>query len=135
MEAKIAWLDEKADDLLNEAVDKMDKHSLVHVTCVGHTHIDMAWLWRLKHTHEKASRSFSTVLRMMEMFPEYVFLQTQPQIYQYIKEDFPEIYQGIKEKIKEGRWEASLSKTSLAKTCSMYGFPMCSDIPGLCLRS
>ena len=125
----------QADDLLNEAVDKMDKHSLVHVTCVGHTHIDMAWLWRLKHTHEKASRSFSTVLRMMEMFPEYVFLQTQPQIYQYIKEDFPEIYQGIKEKIKEGRWEASLSKTSLAKTCSMYGFPMCSDIPGLCLRS
>lgn len=96
----------QADDLLNEAVDKMDKHSLVHVTCVGHTHIDMAWLWRLKHTHEKASRSFSTVLRMMEMFPEYVFLQTQPQIYQYIKEDFPEIYQGIKEKIKEGRWEA-----------------------------
>lgn len=96
----------QTDDLLNEAVDKMDKHSLVHVTCVGHTHIDMAWLWRLKHTHEKASRSFSTVLRMMEMFPEYVFLQTQPQIYQYIKEDFPEIYQGIKEKIKEGRWEA-----------------------------
>ena len=96
----------QADDLLNEAVDKMDKHSLVHVTCVGHTHIDMAWLWRLKHTHEKASRSFSTVLRMMEMFPEYVYLQTQPQIYQYIKEDFPEIYQGIKEKIKEGRWEA-----------------------------
>lgn len=96
----------QADDLLNEAVDKMDKHSLVHVTCVGHTHIDMAWLWRLKHTHEKASRSFSTVLRMMEMFPEYIFLQTQPQIYQYIKEDFPEIYQGIKEKIKEGRWEA-----------------------------
>ncbi len=96
----------QADDVLNEKIDGMKKQSLVNVYCVGHTHIDMAWLWRLKHTHEKASRSFSTVLRMMELFPEYIFLQTQPQIYEYIKEDFPEIYEEIKKRIKEGRWEA-----------------------------
>ncbi len=95
----------QADELLNEMIDGMEKHSPVNVHCVGHTHIDMAWLWRLKHTHEKASRSFSTVLRMMEMFPEYLFLQTQPQIYEYIKEDFPEIYGEIKQRVKEGRWE------------------------------
>ena len=95
----------QADDLLNEKIDGMKKDSLVKVKCVGHTHIDMAWLWRLKHTHEKASRSFSTVLRMMEMFLEYIFLQTQPQLYEYIKEDFPEIYEEIKKRVKEGRWE------------------------------
>ena len=95
----------RADDLLNEKIDGMKKDPLVKVKCVGHTHIDMAWLWRLKHTHEKASRSFSTVLRMMEMFPEYIFLQTQPQLYEYIKEDFPEIYEEIKKRVKEGRWE------------------------------
>ena len=95
----------QADDFLNEKINGMKKDSLVKVKCVGHTHIDMAWLWRLKHTHEKASRSFSTVLRMMEMFPEYIFLQTQPQLYVYIKEDFPEIYEEIKKRIKEGRWE------------------------------
>lgn len=96
----------QADQILNEKIDKMEKHSPVNVYCVGHTHIDMAWLWRLKHTHEKASRSFSTVLRMMEMFPEYIFLQTQPQIYEYIKEDFPEIFEEIRKRVKEGRWEA-----------------------------
>ena len=95
----------QADDLLNEEIDGMEKQSAVNVYCVGHTHIDMAWLWRLKHTHEKASRSFSTVLRMMELFPEYIFLQTQPQIYEYIKEDFPEIYEEIKKRVREGRWE------------------------------
>ena len=95
----------QGDDILNEKTESMDKQSLINVHCIGHTHIDMAWLWRLKHTHEKASRSFSTVLRMMEMFPEYVFLQTQPQIYEYIKEDFPEIYAEIKKRVKEGRWE------------------------------
>ena len=79
---------------------------MVNVYCVGHTHIDMAWLWRLKHTREKGSRSFSTVLRLMEMYPEYIFLQTQPQLYEYMKEEFPDIYGKIKKRVAEGRWEA-----------------------------
>lgn len=96
---------QKADAALNESIDSMDKNSKVLISCVGHTHIDTAWLWRLKHTREKASRSFSSVLRLMERFPEYYFLHTQPQQYAYIKEDFPEIYAQIQEKVKEGRWE------------------------------
>lgn len=95
-----------ADDLLNELIDSMDKNSLVKVKCVGHTHIDVAWLWRLKHTREKCARSFSTVLRLMDQYPEYTFLQTQPQLYEYIKEDHPEMFEKIKAKVKEGNWEA-----------------------------
>lgn len=95
----------EADDFLNEKLKGMEKHSRVNVKCVGHTHIDMAWLWRLKHTREKASRSFSTVLRLMEQYPEYIFLQTQPQLYRYVKEDFPELYERIREKIADGQWE------------------------------
>lgn len=94
-----------ADDQLNKAIDEIGKESKINIRCVGHTHIDVAWLWRLKHTKEKASRSFSTVFRMMEMFPEYIFLQTQPQLYAFMKEEFPEIYETIKEKVKEGKWE------------------------------
>ncbi len=43
----------EADDCLNAAIDAMDKHSDIHVYTVGHTHIDTAWLWRLKNTREK----------------------------------------------------------------------------------
>lgn len=96
----------EADELLNRAIDAMDKTSSVEISCIGHTHIDVAWLWRLKHTREKCSRSFSTVLRLMEQYPEYVFLQTQPQLYEYMKEEFPELYARIKERVREGRWEA-----------------------------
>ena len=94
-----------ADTCLNEELDKMEKHTQVQISCVGHTHIDTAWLWRLKHTREKVSRSFSSVLRLMERYPEYYFLHTQPQQYAFIKEDFPELYDKIKEKVKEGKWE------------------------------
>lgn len=95
----------KAAEYMNNEVDKIDKHSIVNVTCVGHTHIDVAWLWRLKHTREKCARSFSTVLRLMERYPEYIFLQTQPQLYEYVKNDYPELYKSIKEKVADGSWE------------------------------
>lgn len=96
---------DRAYDVLMQELNSMKKCTEITVHAVGHTHIDVAWLWRLKHTREKAQRSFSTVLRLMEEFDEYVFLQTQPQLYQYIKEDCPELYEGIKKKVKEGRWE------------------------------
>ncbi|MHC1750170.1 MAG: alpha-mannosidase [Cellulosilyticaceae bacterium] len=94
-----------ADQILNDRIEQCDKHELVNVKCIGHTHIDVAWLWRLQHTREKCARSFSTVLRLMEQYPEYIFLQTQPQLYEYIKEDYPEIYARIKQKVAEGQWE------------------------------
>jgi len=43
----------------------------------------------------------------MELYPHYKFLQSQPQLYDFIKQDYPEIYQQIKRRIAEGRWEAN----------------------------
>ena len=97
---------DKAHEILMSELDRMEKHTKVTVHAVGHTHIDVAWLWRLKHTREKTQRSFATVLRLMEEYDEYVFLQTQPQLYKYIKEDCPEMYEKIKERVAEGKWEA-----------------------------
>lgn len=96
---------ERALEVLLSELSKLEKKSDVTVYTVGHTHIDVAWLWRLKHTREKAQRSFSTVLHLMEQYNEYIFLQTQPQLYQYIKNDCPLLYEKIKEKIAEGKWE------------------------------
>lgn len=74
-------------------------------SCIGHTHIDVAWLWTLSQTREKVVRSFSTVLNLMEQYPEYLFMSSQPQLYKFIKEESPELYEKIKQRISEGRWE------------------------------
>ncbi|NMP22753.1 alpha-mannosidase [Sulfobacillus harzensis] len=79
--------------------------SPVTIHAVGHTHIDVAWLWRLRHTRAKAARSFSTVLRLMERYPDYQFIQSQPQLYAYLKDDYPELYAQIVQRVAEGRWE------------------------------
>lgn len=76
------------------------------VNCIGHTHIDVAWLWTLGQTQEKIERSFSTVIRLMEEYPEYTFMSSQPQLYAFLKERNPALYEEVKAKIREGRWEA-----------------------------
>lgn len=75
------------------------------VVATGHAHIDVAWLWSLAQTRRKTARTFATALRLMEQYPEYHFTQSQPQLYQYIKEDEPALYAQIKARIAEGRWE------------------------------
>lgn len=97
-------VEQALEKLRSELADRPKKSS-VTVYGIGHTHIDMAWLWRLKHTREKAQRSFSTVLHLMEEYEDYIFLQSQPQLYQFVKEDNPALYARIKEKIKENKWE------------------------------
>ncbi len=77
--------------------------TVIHAT--GHAHIDVAWLWTLGQTRRKSERTFHNVLRPMEQFPDYHFSQSQPQLYQYIKEDQPALFESIKQKINEGRWE------------------------------
>jgi len=73
--------------------------------CVGHTHIDVAWMWKFIHTKRKAMRSFSTVLKLLEEYPEYIFMSSQPQLYEFIEEQSEEVFEKIKKLVKEGRWE------------------------------
>lgn len=96
---------DRAWEVLMKELNGLEKHTDVTVHTVGHTHIDLAWLWRLKHTREKAQRSFSTVLHLMDQYSEFRFLQSQPQLYKFVKEDNPALYERIREKVKEGKWE------------------------------
>lgn len=77
----------------------------VTVHSIGHTHIDVAWKWPLRQTREKAVRSFATVLHLMERYPEYRFMSSQPQLYQFVKEEEPELFAHIRERAAQGRWE------------------------------
>ncbi|HEX7005349.1 MAG TPA: alpha-mannosidase [Trueperaceae bacterium] len=75
------------------------------VVGVGHAHIDMAWLWRLRHSREKAARTFSTALHLLRQYPEYRFMHSSPQLYKYLEHDYPEIFAQVREKIEIGEWE------------------------------
>ncbi len=97
----------EAHAVLREGIARAGSPLEVEVVATGHAHIDVAWLWTLGQTRRKAGRSFHTVLRLMEQFPEYHFTQSQPQLYEYVRQDYPELFEAIKQRVAEGRWEAT----------------------------
>ncbi len=77
---------------------------LVHL--VGHSHLDVAWLWTLRETKRKCARTFSSMLQLMEEYPEFSFTQSQALLYQFVEEHYPDLFKQMKQRVVEGRWEA-----------------------------
>jgi len=70
----------------------------------GHSHIDVAWLWPLAETERKCTRTFATQIALMEEYPEYKMLQSQPHLYWMVKNHYPKLYERIREKVKNGQF-------------------------------
>ncbi len=75
------------------------------VLLTGHSHIDVAWLWRIQESIRKSARTFMNVTSLMDLYPEMTFGQSQAVLYQMMKDHYPEIYEKIKEKVAAGQWD------------------------------
>ena len=97
---------EKAQVYITENLyEKLGGWDEVVATCIGHTHIDVAWWWTVAQTREKVVRSFATVLKLMEEYPSYKFMSSQPVLYYFLKQRYPELFEKIKQRVAEGRRE------------------------------
>ncbi|WP_180901922.1 alpha-mannosidase [Martelella soudanensis] len=76
-----------------------------HITVTGHTHIDVAWLWRIRETRQKMARSMATALQLMSEYPEYRFMYNQGILLDYLEQDYPALFAGIREQQRAGRFE------------------------------
>jgi alpha-mannosidase len=74
-----------------------------NLSAIGNAHIDSAWLWQIAETKRKIARSLSSTLRYMDDYPEYKFVLSQAQQYQWVKENYPALYERLKQRVREGR--------------------------------
>jgi len=81
--------------------------SVLKLAVVGHSHIDVAWKWPYRETKRKCARTFSSQLRLMELYPEFIYTQGQAILYEFVKAQYPELYEDIKNRVKEGRWDVT----------------------------
>lgn len=84
---------------------KADYPPVGRLALTGHAHIDLAWLWPLAETRRKIRRTFSTVLNLMDQYPDFTFNQSSAQAYAWIEHDDPALFERIKVRVAEGRWE------------------------------
>ena len=70
------------------------------------------WTWPgcgPEETQRKASH-LCAQLRLIEKYPGYKFLQSQPQTYAYCQQYYPELFQRIKQAIQQGGWIADTGR-------------------------
>jgi alpha-mannosidase len=80
-------------------------HASAHTLhAIGHAHIDTAWLWPLRETRRKCTRTFSTALELMDEYPEYRFAASQAQQYAWVRDEHPQLFERIRERVAEGRF-------------------------------
>jgi alpha-mannosidase len=77
------------------------------VSCIGHSHLDLAYLWALPNTRKKVGRTWSSMLRLMDEYPEFSFTQSQPFLYEVCRQDYPDLWERLKARVAEGRWETT----------------------------
>ncbi|MGC1213740.1 MAG: glycoside hydrolase family 38 C-terminal domain-containing protein [Micromonospora sp.] len=74
------------------------------ISAVGHAHIDSAWLWPVRETIRKCSRTFANVVALADEYPEFVFACSSAQQYAWIRDHHPRVYRRVAEKVAGGQF-------------------------------
>ncbi len=72
---------------------------------VGHSHLDLAWLWPIRETKRKSVRTFTRQMNNIEKFDDYIYGASQPWQFEYLKNNQPAVYERIKNYVELGRIE------------------------------
>lgn len=96
----------KAREALRPVMEAKNGSTAPVFYAVGNAHLDLAWLWPMAETYRKTERTFAAQLRLIEEYPEYKFIQSQPASYEMCKKYYPELFARIKEAVKGGQWIA-----------------------------
>lgn len=93
-----------AENMLLPLADDAKEYGLI---LCGHAHIDMNWQWGFDETVSATVATFSTMLDIMDEYPDFCFSQSQTSVYHIIDQYAPELHDRIKRRIDEGRWEVT----------------------------
>ncbi|MHB9035491.1 MAG: alpha-mannosidase [Armatimonadota bacterium] len=101
---KLPVLVSEAESIL-APIGKAAKEYMIH--CCGHAHIDMNWTWPLVETIATAHDTYVSLDRLMELFPDLKFAQSQTYIYKLMQDYCPEVWEMIKRRIDERLWQVA----------------------------
>jgi alpha-mannosidase len=86
---------------------------------VGHSHLDVAWLWTYEEATRKAQRTFATAARQLEANEHFVFAQSQPQLYAFLAERDPELFAHVAALARAGRIDTSVAAMWVEPDCML----------------
>ncbi|HEX3627387.1 MAG TPA: glycoside hydrolase family 38 C-terminal domain-containing protein [Verrucomicrobiae bacterium] len=72
---------------------------------IGHSHIDMNWLWTWAETIDTCHRTWNSAMNLMDQFPEFKYVQSQPAAYVPIETRYPDEFKRMQQMSADGRWD------------------------------
>jgi alpha-mannosidase len=76
---------------------------VVHI--IGYAHLDPAWMWRWHEGFAESSGLARTALALMEEFPDYTFVRSSAQAYEWILQNDPALFSRIQRAVERGQWD------------------------------
>ena len=76
----------------------------LNVYLLGHTHIDMDWMWTWKDTVHCVRRDMKSASQVLSDYPEVTFIHSQVPTYDTARRRDPAVFKRIQELVQEGRW-------------------------------
>ncbi len=86
---------------------------------VGHSHLDVAWLWTYDQTARKAQRTFATAVRQLESHAAFIFTQSQPQLYAWVERADPIFFERVRTLGRAGRFDPSGAAMWVEPDCNI----------------
>ncbi|MGF1569237.1 MAG: alpha-mannosidase [Nodosilinea sp.] len=74
------------------------------IHCLGHAHLDLAWLWPMTDTWAAAEATFKSVLALQQDFPELTFTHSSPALFDWLEHQRPELFAAVQQQVRAGRW-------------------------------
>ena len=72
---------------------------------LGHSHLDLAWLWNVNETWQVAQNTFTSVLNLQKDYPDLIFAHSTPALYCWLENNRPDLFAEITEQVRLGKWE------------------------------
>ena len=94
-----------ARDFLKPTIEKKPEYQATTYYCIGHAHIDLGWLWPIRETKRKVARTFANQIRNLAIYDGFYFAESQPQMFEWLHEEYPEFFERVKKYVLEGRIE------------------------------
>ncbi len=74
------------------------------VSAVGHAHIDSAWLWPVRETVRKVTRTVANVVNLLDHDPDLVYAMSSAQQWEWVRTEHPELFERVKAHAATGRF-------------------------------
>ncbi len=86
---------------------------------LGHSHLDVAWLWTYEETKRKAERTFATACDLLDRDPAFIFIQSQPQLYRFVQNADPQLFERVRGHVASGRFDPDVAALWVESDCNV----------------